>query len=127
MIEGRVLASGEVVVTIAVRGPNSQARVEAVVDTGFNEQLTLPPWVVEKLGLQFQTQAYYRLADGSKSAARVFSGQLEWHGAWRDVAVVEIEQDALLGTGTIMGSSLLVEMIAGGHVEIRPLPTNGKQ
>jgi clan AA aspartic protease len=127
MIEGRVLASGEVVVGIVVRGPKGQARVEALVDTGFTDQLTLPKWVVERLGLDYQTETLYRLADGSQAATRIFMGQLDWHGTWRKIVVVEVENDALLGTGAMMGCALHVEMKDGGRVEICPLPTNGKR
>ena len=44
MIEGLVNANYEAVITVPVRGPEGQARqVEAVVDTGFNRFLILPP------------------------------------------------------------------------------------
>ncbi|HVT79673.1 MAG TPA: aspartyl protease family protein [Phycisphaerae bacterium] len=121
-----MLATGEVVVTLLVRGLKGQARVEAMVDTGFNEQLTLPMWVVERLGLEYQTQAIYRLADGAKSESRVFSAEIEWHGAWQNVAVIEMENDPLLGIGAMKGCSLYIEVADQGRVEIQPLETGDK-
>ena len=126
MIAGRVLVSGEAVVTVVVRGPGGRtARVEAMVDTGFNEQLTLPPWVVERLGLTFEEEAYYTLADGARSGTRVFRGEIEWHGTWREIMIVEIESDALLGMGAMCGCNLNIDVMHGGHVEIRPLAVEG--
>ena len=52
MIEGVVNASYEPVVTLAVQGPAGQANeIEAVIDTGYNGLLTLPPPVITELGL----------------------------------------------------------------------------
>jgi clan AA aspartic protease len=123
MIVGRVLATGEAVVTLSVRGPGGQiARVQAMVDTGFNEHLTLPSYAIERLGLQFQDEAIYTLGDGEQSSSRVYVADVEWGGAWREMAIVEIEHDALLGTGAMMGCNLNINLVEGGRVEIRPLP-----
>ena len=52
MIEGFVNANHEAVVTILLLGPGRQTReVAAVIDTGFNGYLTLPPTLVADLGL----------------------------------------------------------------------------
>ena len=84
MIQGMVLASGEATVRVTIRGiAGRAAQVEAMVDTGFNDEMTLPPRAIEKLGLKFVSASNYTLADGVKSAARVFEGEIEWHGAWQ--------------------------------------------
>ncbi len=47
MIEGFVNANLEAVITIPLRGPTGQTReIDAVIDTGFNGYLTLPPMAV---------------------------------------------------------------------------------
>ncbi|MYA49505.1 MAG: hypothetical protein F4047_05615 [Caldilineaceae bacterium SB0670_bin_27] len=52
MIEGVVNAAYEAVITLPLQGPAGQTQeVEAVVDTGFNRFLTLPPEVVNELEL----------------------------------------------------------------------------
>ena len=44
MIEGVVNAAYEAVIRLSLRGPSGQAReIDAVIDTGFNGFLTLPP------------------------------------------------------------------------------------
>ena len=52
MIEAFVNDNLEAVVTIPLLGPAGQTReIAAVVDTGFNGYLTLPPTIVAELGL----------------------------------------------------------------------------
>ena len=53
MIEGRINDRYESVVTISLTGPKGESReVDAVVDTGFNGFLVLPPELVETLPLR---------------------------------------------------------------------------
>ena len=66
MIEGIVNANYEAVISLSVQGPSGQVRqVEAVVDTGFNRYLVLPPALVTELKLPFATRVRVVLADGS--------------------------------------------------------------
>jgi len=66
MIEGFVNANLEAVVTIPLLGPTGQTReVAAVVDTGFNGYLTLPPTLVADLGLSVVGDGEAIHADGS--------------------------------------------------------------
>ena len=66
MIEGFVNARYEPVISIPVQGLSGQEReIEAVVDTGFNGFLTLPPALVAELGLTFQGEGWATLANGS--------------------------------------------------------------
>ena len=52
MIEGAVNASLEAVLAVSVTGPGDRAQeVEAVIDTGYNGLLTLPPAAVQQLAL----------------------------------------------------------------------------
>ena len=122
MIEGRVLPTGEAVVNIIVRGPNGQsARIEAMIDTGFTDELTLPPWVIERLNLTLEEEADYTLADGMRSRTRVFRGEIHWLGTWREVTVTEIDHDALLGIEALRGCNLNMDIVDGGMIQIRPL------
>ncbi len=50
MIEGAVNAAFQAVVVLSLRGPSGRTlEVEAVVETGFDRFLTLPPRVVTEL------------------------------------------------------------------------------
>lgn len=66
MIQGVVNAAYEPVVTLEAQEPRGQVRdIEAVVDTGFNGYLTLPPGLVTDLGLLLVGTGSGVLADGS--------------------------------------------------------------
>ena len=69
MIEGAVNAALESIVALELRSPEGRSwRVDAVVDTGFSRFLTLPPSLVEELGLPFASARMVILADGSEVA-----------------------------------------------------------
>ena len=57
MIQGVVNAAYEPIVRLALEGPSGQSReIDAVVDTGFNGFLTLPPLLIAELELPFQSE-----------------------------------------------------------------------
>ena len=63
MIQGVVNAAYEPVVTLTLQGPSGQSpKIEAVVDTGFSEFLTLPSVLVSEMGLSPVTRASATLA-----------------------------------------------------------------
>ena len=73
MIQGSVNAAYEAVVRLAVRGPAGQVRqIDAVIDTGFTGFLTVPPALVEELGLLFLTRSQAVLANGSEETFDVY-------------------------------------------------------
>ena len=52
MIEGKVNERLEAAIALTVGGaPGSESRVDAVIDTGYSGQLTLPPRLDAGLGL----------------------------------------------------------------------------
>ena len=54
MIQGVVNTAYEAVVALSLQGPEGQAQdIEAVIDTGYSGFLTLPPGLVDDLGLPF--------------------------------------------------------------------------
>ena len=74
MIEGAVNAASQAIVGLVLRGPSGQARaVDAVVDTGFDRFLTLPPAMVTDLDLAFAGYSRVVLADGSDVAFAGYS------------------------------------------------------
>ena len=114
--------AGHPILTFLVRGTNQQiARIEAMIDTGFNDYLTLPSWVIEKLQLLFVEENQYFLADGTEGTAKVFEAEVEWFGSWRKTLVTQVDQNVLVGTALMQGCKLVVEVIDGGRVELSRL------
>ena len=67
MIEGVVNSAFDAVVNLVIRGSSGRAReIEAVIDTGYNGFLTLPPALVSELGLPLVTRGTAFLADGEE-------------------------------------------------------------
>jgi len=121
-IVGRVHAGGEAVVPLRVRGPRgASAEFQTLVDTGFNDWLTLPAEAINALALPFREEGRYTLADGSQALTRLFTAEAEWLGERRRILVVEMDADPLLGMGMLRGCYLGVEVMEGGRVEIQPL------
>ena len=82
MIERSVNAAYEAVISLSLRGPSGQAQeIDAVIDTGFNGFLTLPPPLVAELGLPFLSHGEATLADGSDIAFDVWEVTVLWDGA----------------------------------------------
>ena len=74
MITGSVNSALEATLRLAAHDPTGQAHeFEAVIDTGFNGFLTLPPALIAALGLPWLCRQDGQLADGSV-VARVCSG-----------------------------------------------------
>ena len=52
MITGVVAAYRQAIIRLTVRGPQEQEQeIQAVIDTGFDGSLTLPPKLIATLGL----------------------------------------------------------------------------
>jgi clan AA aspartic protease len=81
VIEGVVNANLEAVVTLPLQDTSGRTReVEAVVDTGFNGYLTLPPMLMEDLELPVVGDGEAVLADGSEAAFDVYGVTVLWDG-----------------------------------------------
>ncbi len=123
-MSGAVTADGvEAVLLVTVINPlrSREARVEAVVDTGFTGHLTLRPETVERLALPVIGSTESVLADGSTARMDFCLAQVFWHGTPRPVRILVVEAVPLLGMYLLRGSELRVEAEPGGEVVVRPL------
>ncbi len=119
MIEGTVNAAYEAALILTVQGPEGHAReIEAVVDTGYNGFLTLPPVLVGELGLPFVTSGEATLADGSAVSFDIHMVTVGWDGQARNVEVDAAETTPLVGMRLLAGYDLHVEVESGGRVVI---------
>lgn len=123
MITGVVSGDLDARILVVVRGPAGQGqRIEAVVDTGFNGWLTLPPAEIATLTLPWRHSGRAILADGSEVVADMHEGALLWEGALVRIAIDAAESVPLIGMSLLHGYELAVQVIEGGRVIIRSLP-----
>ena len=107
---------------VSVWGPQQRKlAVEAVVDTGFNDYLTLPIQAIDSLELELKEVVEAQLADGSFVNLPIYVGWVEWLGDERRVAICAAEGDPLLGMALLHGSKLTIEAVPGGQVIIENL------
>ncbi len=122
MVTGTVNAFREAVLRLTVRGPGGDERiVEAVVDTGYDGSLTLPPHLVAELKLPFRIRASALLGDGSRTLYDVHDGIVLWNGRPHRIAVDVVDTDPLLGMALLYGQELLIQVVEGGAVSVRDL------
>ena len=119
MIRGAVNAAYEPIVRLAVQGPSGQSReIEAVVDTGFNGYLTLPPGLVADLDLPLVGTGSGILADGSVVRFEVHYCTVPWDGQQRLIRVNVADTTPLVGMRLLDGHSLHMDVEDGGRVVI---------
>ena len=115
MISGWVNAFREAVVRLPVQRARGQEHaIEAVLDTGFNGYLTLPPELIAELGLPFRRNGRAVLGDGSTVTFDIHEAVVIWDGRPRRIPVDAADTDPLLGMGLLYGHFLGVEVFEGG-------------
>lgn len=98
MITGTVNAYHEALIRVLVRDSHGQEHdIEAVVDTGFNGALTLPPQAIADLGLPFRNRSRVTLANGAQEERDVYAAVAIWDGAPRGILVEAAETEPLIG------------------------------
>ena len=120
MIEGVVNSHYEAVVPLSLQGPGGQShKVEAVVDTGYNGYLTLPPSLVASLGLHRRSHGQANLADGSVAYFDYYGVTVLWDGNMRDVDAGELDSSPLVGMRLLYGHDLGIRVRIGGSVVVQ--------
>ena len=114
--------SGEAILPIRVRGAREElGPIQTILDTGFNDWLTLSPNQIAMLALTFREEGHYLLADGSETVSRLYEAEVEWFGKWRRILVVEMDGGPLLGMAMLAKCRVDIEVVEGGNVEISSL------
>jgi clan AA aspartic protease len=122
MISGEVNTYREAVVRLQMRSLQGREQaIEAVIDTGFNGYLTLPPDLIAALGLPFRRNGRAVLGDGSEITFDIHEAVVLWDGQPRRIAVDAADTAPLLGMGLLYGHELILQVIEGGSALIRPL------
>lgn len=122
MIEGGVNADLEAVIPLHIRGEGGRAlRIEAVIDTGFSAQLSLPMDRIDQLGLSWRKRTSATLADGRAAQVEVYGAEVMWAGRSRTVEVIATNVQPLVGMALLEGYSLSISVVENGTVRISEL------
>jgi len=123
MITGIVTEDREAVIRLRVRGPSGHDQeVEAVVDTGFDGYLSLPPALISNLELPWKRRGLAVLADGSETVFDIHEGTVDWHKQNRRITIDSAETAPLVGMALLEGYELKMQIRTRGKVQIKPLP-----
>lgn len=123
MIIGVVNAQTEAIIRLPIRAADGREQeIEAVLDTGFNGSLTLPPAVITSLGLQWRSRGLVMMANGTEDHCDIYAATVIWDGRPRNILVEAADTDPLIGMALLYGHDLHMQVIEGGRVAIEPLP-----
>jgi clan AA aspartic protease len=122
VISGTVNSGLEAVVRLSIRGPQGEIETEAIVDTGFNGTLTLPPGLITKLNLRSTSRSEAVLADGSKVSIDLYEVLVLWNDRLLRIPVGAADSDPLLGMALLYGHEVAIRVLEGGEVFIQGLP-----
>ena len=119
MIQGVVNAGREAVVPLPLQGPEGQVReVEAVVDTGYNGLLTLPPALASELGLSYMGNGHAYLANDAEVEFAVYGVTVFWDGQPRNIEAAATGSIPLVGMLLLDKYTLTIDVEIGGRVVI---------
>lgn len=122
MITGVVTSDHQVLIHLKVRSATGQDQdIEAIVDTGFDGWLSLPPSLIAALGLDWRQRGRAFLADGSECVFDIYDGEVIWDGEVRRVAVHEAQTSPLVGMSLLEGYELTIQVRSAGRVTLRTM------
>jgi len=96
---------------------------DAIVDTGFNGWLSLPPDLITQLNLTWKRRGRAILGDGSECIFDVYEAVVVWDGALVTIPVDEADSEPLVGMSLMEGYQLMMQVFEGGQVELRKVGT----
>lgn len=112
----------EPLISLTIQGfQGQQTTIEAVVDTGFNDFLSIPRALVAELGLEPVGTLPVELADGSLQDTNYYPLTVHWMGEQRFIMTQEGEGTPLVGMMLLLDCELRIVVAHAGEVHIRPL------
>jgi clan AA aspartic protease len=115
MLQGWLREDGQAVVEHeVVCSDRSSHKVPAIIDTGFNGQVSLSRQVVDELDppLTYEGTVEVELASGMVIEEDVYSGTIRFDGQELTTEIIIADsEDTLIGTGLLLGKVLLINFV----------------
>lgn len=120
MITGLVNGESEPIIPLSISRADGKAFTQdAIVDTGFNGWLSLPPDLITQLTLTWKRRGRAILGDGSECIFDVYEAVVAWDGTLLTIPVDEADSEPLVGMSLMEGYQLTMQVFEGGQVELR--------
>jgi clan AA aspartic protease len=114
MMTGIVTSRREAILRLKLVAEDGREHAfDAMIDTGYNGTLTLPPNVIASLGLRWHRAGRAILADGSESQFNVYRGTILWDGQPITISIDEMDADPLVGMSLMYGYELTLPVLDG--------------
>jgi len=97
-------------------------RVEAMLDTGFDDFLALPGHWVQRLGLVWAATMPMRVATSEWAYFDVYEATVFWLGNRLPIRVLQTQSEILVGTRLLWESLLTAQFWEGGSVSVQSRP-----
>ncbi|MBH8554565.1 clan AA aspartic protease [Nostocaceae cyanobacterium CENA357] len=121
MIYGRLI-DGKAIISVIFRLPTQpDFSLDFVIDTGFNDHLTLPPQAISAMNLPLYSSTLARLADGSEALLSIHLATIVWDNIERVVPILASGYKPLLGTALMEGYHLEIDFEENGLVSLEKI------
>ncbi|WP_392535839.1 clan AA aspartic protease [Nostoc sp. C117] len=124
MITGFVNIEFEPIIPLPIRRADGKVFTQdAIVDTGFNGWLSLPPDLIAELNLKWKRRGRAILGDGSECVFNVYEAIVIWDDTFLTIPVDEANAEPLVGMSLMEGYQLTMQVFEGGLVELGKVNT----
>ncbi|MEN9566207.1 MAG: hypothetical protein RLZZ69_1403 [Cyanobacteriota bacterium] len=124
MITGLVNGEFEPIIPLSIRRADGKVFTQdAIVDTGFNGWLSLPPDSIAELNLKWKRRGRAILGDGSECVFNVYEAAVIWDDTLLTIPVDEADAEPLVGMSLMEGYELNMQVFGGGCVELHKINT----
>lgn len=124
MITGIINAEFEAIISLSVCDSDGKTYThDAIVDTGFDGWLSLPPAAIAQLNLKWKRRGRALLGDGSECVFNIYEAVVVWDGDFLTIPVDEADSEPLVGMSLMEGYQLTMQVFEGGLVELCKINT----
>jgi len=121
MIYGRLIDGKAIVPGIFRLLTQPDFSIDFIIDTGFNDHLTLPPQAVSAMNLPLYSTTLARLADGREALLSIHLATIVWDDREKVVPILASGYKPLLGTALMEGYHLEIHFEDNGLVSLEQI------